>query len=148
MTVPTAATVFPGADVVASAAAGDAAAIRELVAAITPVVVRYCRARLGPGADDVAQEACLAVLHALPRWEGPLAALVYRTVSAKVDAAGWVPEVISPVTALPAGEREVVVLRVAAGLSAEDTASALTMSTAAVRLRQHRALNRLRRGPR
>jgi RNA polymerase sigma-70 factor (ECF subfamily) len=41
-------------------------------------------------------------------------------------------------------QREILLLRVAAGLSAEDTASALNMTPGAVRVAQHRALARLR----
>ncbi|MFL6239932.1 MAG: RNA polymerase sigma factor ShbA [Actinomycetes bacterium] len=41
-------------------------------------------------------------------------------------------------------QREILLLRVAAGLSAEDTAAAMNMSPGAVRVAQHRALARLR----
>src|ERR1019366_9151916 len=53
---------------------GDPAAIVFLLQHIRPMVVRYCRARLGRitghyhVADDVAQEVCIAVLAALPRY--------------------------------------------------------------------------------
>jgi RNA polymerase sigma-70 factor (ECF subfamily) len=46
--------------------------------------------------------------------------------------------------ALPGQQREVLVLRVAVGMSTEETAAALGMSTGAVRVTQHRALARLR----
>ena len=51
---------------------GDHGAVGRVLAIIRPLVVRYCRARLGRmdrssvSADDVAQEVCLAVLTALP----------------------------------------------------------------------------------
>ena len=45
---------------------------------------------------------------------------------------------------LPPTQRELLVLRVAAGLSAEETGAVLGMSAGAVRVAQHRALNRLR----
>lgn len=45
---------------------------------------------------------------------------------------------------LPEQQREVLLLRVAAGLSAEETGAVLDMSPGAVRVMQHRALNRLR----
>lgn len=45
---------------------------------------------------------------------------------------------------LPAASREVVRLRVGAGLSAAETAGVLGMSEGAVRVAQHRALRRLR----
>lgn len=45
---------------------------------------------------------------------------------------------------LPSHQRELLILRVAVGLSAEETGSALGMSAGAVRVAQHRALARLR----
>ena len=58
-------------DLTVLAARGQSAAIESLLAQIRPMVVRYCRARLGQVsgqhqvADDVAQEVCMAVLNAL-----------------------------------------------------------------------------------
>jgi RNA polymerase sigma-70 factor (ECF subfamily) len=46
---------------------------------------------------------------------------------------------------LPEKLREVVVLRVAAGMTAEETGRSLGMSAGAVRVAQHRALSRLRK---
>jgi len=46
---------------------------------------------------------------------------------------------------LPDGQRRLLLLRVASGLSAEDTGYVLDMSPGAVRVAQHRALLRLRR---
>ncbi len=45
---------------------------------------------------------------------------------------------------LPDKQREILVLRVVVGLSAEDTAEAVGMTAGAVRVTQHRALTRLR----
>jgi RNA polymerase sigma-70 factor (ECF subfamily) len=45
---------------------------------------------------------------------------------------------------LPDGQRRLLLLRVVAGLSAEDTGYVLDMSPGAVRVAQHRALVRLR----
>jgi RNA polymerase sigma-70 factor (ECF subfamily) len=45
---------------------------------------------------------------------------------------------------LPDNLRELLVLRVAVGLSAEETGRAMGMTAGAVRVAQHRALNRLR----
>ena len=45
---------------------------------------------------------------------------------------------------LPAAQRRLLLLRVAGGLSAEDTGYVLDMSPGAVRVAQHRALVRLR----
>ena len=45
---------------------------------------------------------------------------------------------------LPAGQQEILRLRVVVGLSADETASALEMTPGAVRVAQHRALSKLR----
>jgi RNA polymerase sigma-70 factor (ECF subfamily) len=45
---------------------------------------------------------------------------------------------------LPAQQREILTLRVAVGMSTDETAAALGMSTGAVRVAQHRALTKLR----
>lgn len=61
----------PLAAMVTAAQEGDRAAVNDLLEWLRPVVVRYCRARIGHGvssyqsADDAAQEVCLAVLTAL-----------------------------------------------------------------------------------
>jgi RNA polymerase sigma-70 factor, ECF subfamily len=155
-----------------------------LLAHVRTIVHRYCRARLGrlPGsehaADDVAQEVCLAVLSALPRYrdEGrPFEAFVFGIAAHKVADAqrsamraavptdempdepdlGPGPEdhalrnsdaalVRGLLDRLPVTQRELLILRVAVGLSAEETGNALGMSTGAVRVAQHRALARLR----
>jgi RNA polymerase sigma-70 factor (ECF subfamily) len=163
---------------------GDTAARDALLAHVRIVVHRYCRARLGrlPGseqaADDVAQEVCLAVLSALPRYrdEGrPFEAFVFGIAAHKVADAqraygrAAVPTEDLPETAdtrpgpeehvvrrsevatarrlldlLPEHQRELLLLRVAVGLSAEETGAALGMTSGAVRVAQHRALARLR----
>ena len=45
---------------------------------------------------------------------------------------------------LPAQQQEILTLRVAVGMSTEETAAALNMTTGAVRVAQHRALTKLR----
>jgi RNA polymerase sigma-70 factor (ECF subfamily) len=45
---------------------------------------------------------------------------------------------------LPARQREILVLRVAVGLSAEEVALAVESTPGAVRVAQHRALTRMR----
>ena len=45
---------------------------------------------------------------------------------------------------LPTQQREILTLRVAVGMSTDETAAALGMSAGAVRVAQHRALNKLR----
>lgn len=166
------------------AVTGDRRATAQLLARIRPRVVRYCRARLGRMsghyqlADDVAQDVCLAVLCALPRYRDlgrPFLSFVYGIAAHKVADAlrssaradvpteqlpdapdcGPGPEdlVVERVVAhharrllaqLPERQRELLLLRVVAGLSAEETGDALGMSAGAVRVAQHRALGRLR----
>jgi RNA polymerase sigma-70 factor (ECF subfamily) len=53
-------------------------------------------------------------------------------------------EALALVAQLPAGEAEVIVLRVLAGLSAADVAAITGRTTIGVRVTQHRALRRLR----
>jgi RNA polymerase sigma-70 factor (ECF subfamily) len=155
-------------ELVAAAMAGDHEAVGRLLAIIRPVVVRYCRARLGrtdrasASADDVAQEVCLAVLTALPsyRVQGrPFLAFVYGIAAHKViDAHRAVTRNRSePVADVPdavevadgpeqrALRVEILVLRVVVGLSAEETAEAVGSTPGAVRVAQHRALARLRK---
>src|SRR3954467_14659117 len=78
---------------VAAAVEGDPQAIERLLASIRPLVVRYCRARVGrqersfASADDVAQEGCLGVLTAPPSSPGqgrPFLAFVYGIAAHKV----------------------------------------------------------------
>jgi RNA polymerase sigma-70 factor (ECF subfamily) len=80
-------------DLVDRAVSGEPVAVELLIGRIHPVVVRYCRSRMSAGprslatADDIAQEACLAVLTALPsfRREGkPFLAFVYGIAAHKV----------------------------------------------------------------
>jgi RNA polymerase sigma-70 factor (ECF subfamily) len=163
---------------------GQPAAIDTLLRQIRPMIVRYCRARLGRisghyhAADDVAQEVCIAVVSALPRYQDvgrPFASFVFGIASHKVaDAMRSAARLAIPTEDLPDGpddrpgpeetavayleaerarallarlpvnQRELLVLRVLSGLSAEETGHALGMSAGAVRVAQHRALARLR----
>jgi RNA polymerase sigma-70 factor, ECF subfamily len=171
-------------DLTALAARGEATAIESLLEQIRPMVVRYCRARLVQisghyhVADDVAQEVCMAVLSALPRYRDmgrPFASFVFGIASHKVaDAMRNAARLAIPTEDLPDGpdnhpgpeetvvayieaerarallarlpvhQRELLVLRVLTGMSAEETGHALGMSPGAVRVAQHRALARLR----
>ena len=77
---------------VAAVVAGDKAALNQLLVILRPLVVRYCRSRLGTersgvAADDVAQEVCLAVLKSLPTYTDqgkPFLAFVYGIAAHKV----------------------------------------------------------------
>src|SRR5947209_19584646 len=82
----------PGA-IVGAAVGGDQRSVERLLALVRPLVVRYCRARVGrqersfASADDVAQEVCLAVLTALPGYRDqgrPFLAFVYGIAAHKV----------------------------------------------------------------
>ena len=59
-------------DLTSLAVQGDPAAVESLIGRVRPMIVRYCRARLGRVsgqyhiADDVAQEVCIAVLARCP----------------------------------------------------------------------------------
>jgi RNA polymerase sigma-70 factor, ECF subfamily len=148
------------------------------------MVVRYCRARLVHiyghyhVADDVAQEVCIAVISALPRYQDmgrPFSSFVFGIASHKVaDAMRTAARTAIPTEDLPDGpddkpgpeeaavagieaeqarallarlpthQRQLVVLRVLTGMTAEETGHALGMSAGAVRVAQHRALARLR----
>lgn len=168
---------------------GDQRAMHDLLAAVHPLAERYCRTRLSrlPGdarhfVDDLAQEVCLAVLCALPRYRDlgrPFEAFVVSIAAHKVadlqraamrgpgstavpsdempekpddslgpeerallnSDAAWARALLAR---LPDHLRELVLLRVAVGLSAEETGQVLGMSPGAVRVAQHRALSRLR----
>ena len=169
----------------AHAMTGEEAAVADLLAAVRRLVHRYCRARLGrmPGADhaadDAAQEVCIAVLTALPRYRDtgrPFEAFVYRIAANKVadiqrqayrapvptDEVPDAPEtapgpeqsaldaadaraVAALLDQLPEKLREIINLRVGAGLTAEETGRALDMTAGAVRVAQHRAMQKLKR---
>jgi RNA polymerase sigma-70 factor, ECF subfamily len=171
--------------VVAEAVAGNRDALREVLEIIRPIVVRYCRARVGAtersglSADDVAQEVCLAAITALPRYKDqgrPFLAFVYGIAAHKVadahraaarnraEPTDVVPERYSLeagpeqmaldsesaarmnklLSTLPEKQREILILRVVVGMSAEETAEAVGSTPGAVRVAQHRALAKLK----
>lgn len=168
-----------------AAISGEPGAVSKLLALISPAVARYCRARIGGrdlayvSADDVAQEACLAVLKALPSYQdrgGSFLYLVHAIASNKVadafravsrDRSDPMPELPEPdlgentpernaldrdlrarlatlLGHLPAVQQEILVLRIAVGLTANETAEAVGLTPGNVRTAQHRALTRLR----
>lgn len=149
--------VAPAAELLAAAATGDRVATRRVGALVAAPVSRYCRARLGrsPLADEVAREVVATVLAALGRTTDVPAfhALVYRAASDRVGrvAAGLTRAPSAAAPGLPAflgdlapRRREVLVLRVAVGLSVEQTAWALGTTPGDVRIAQHAALESLR----
>ncbi|WP_093597498.1 sigma-70 family RNA polymerase sigma factor [Lentzea waywayandensis] len=171
------------AELVSLAVQGERRATDQLLRYLRPLVVKYCRARVGRSAttaDDVAQEVCLAVLTALPNYREqgrPFLAFVYGIAAHKVadahralarnraepvaevpdqEVRGAGPEEFvlrdelngtlgRLLHLLPDKQREILVLRVVVGLSAEETAEAVGSTPGAVRVAQHRALGRLRK---
>jgi RNA polymerase sigma-70 factor (ECF subfamily) len=170
---------------VAAAGRGDRSALADVLETVRPLVVRYCRARVGAGerhtlsADDVAQEVCMAVMTALPRYSDqgrPFMAFVYGIAAHKVadahrgaariksDPVEAIPETMDVddgpeqlalnsdasrrmgelLGRLPEKQREILVLRLVVGMSAEETAEAVGSTPGAVRVAQHRALNKLK----
>jgi RNA polymerase sigma-70 factor (ECF subfamily) len=76
---------------VSAAVAGDREALARLLAAVAPLVLRYCRNRLPPGtaesAEDVAQDVCVALLLRLPHYTErglPFMAFVHRIAANQV----------------------------------------------------------------
>ncbi|GHF67265.1 sigma factor-like helix-turn-helix DNA-binding protein [Amycolatopsis bartoniae] len=139
------------------AATGDAVLVGRLLAEVGPLLVRYCRARLGRDgssyrrADEVAAEAGRAVLAAVPGYRGgPFLRLVFQVLTRTVDelAPGHrrpaADEVLGLLPVLSPLDRDIVLLRVATGLTAAETALVLGLSVGQVRVAQHRALIRLR----
>jgi len=70
-------------------------------------------------------------------------ALEPETAVLRLETSAYVADLLAT---LPEQQAEILRLRVAAGLSAEETAQVLGMSAGAVRVAQHRALARLRAG--
>ena len=171
---------------VAAAAQGDRTALALVLENIRPMVVRYCRGRVGAAerghlsADDVAQEVCLAVVTALPRYQDqgrPSMAFVYGIAAHKVadahrssarnksEPVSEVPDVIALddgpeqraldsessrqmhelLGTLPEKHREILILRLVVGMSAEETAVAVGSTAGAVRVAQHRAIAKLKK---
>jgi len=171
--------------VAAAASAGDRLATHELLTYLRPIMVRYCRGKLGRvrpvnSPDDVAQEVCLAVFRALPTYRHlgrPFLSFVFGVAAHKVadvhraaardrslptaetpdlPAVEESPEQIALRrelvehtggllrTLLPR-QREIVIMRIVLGMSAQETAEAVGTTPDAVRVAQHRAINRLRR---
>ncbi|MBE1580429.1 sigma factor-like helix-turn-helix DNA-binding protein [Amycolatopsis roodepoortensis] len=157
---------------------GQQGALQRIVSLVRPLAVRYARGHFGirgwplEAADDVAQEALLALISGLPAYDHqkqPFLQFAYSVLKHKVSTDGGQavvnlqlplhrlvsyshtkPDPASRFAALlrelPAERREVVVLRIVVGLSAEETATALGGKSAGwVRVEQHRALAELRR---
>jgi RNA polymerase sigma-70 factor (ECF subfamily) len=172
--------------VVAAAVGGSADAAEDLLTFLRPIVVRYCRTKLGRAqrtfvaADDVAQEVCLAVFRALPTYRQlgrPFLSFVYGIAAHKVadvhraaardrsQPTSETPDIVTVeadpeqitlrrelvertgglLRTLTPRQRDILVMRIVLGLSAQETADLVGTTADAVRVAQHRALNRLRR---
>lgn len=170
---------------VRAARLGDRGALTSVLESVHEPILRYCRGRIGVGerhlfsADDIAQEALMAVMTALPRYEDqgkPFMAFVYGiaahkvadamrvAVRVKADPVESVPDVTTVLggpeqmaldsdasrqmrrllSVLPDKQREILVLRLVVGLSADETADAVGSTPGAVRVAQHRALAKLK----
>src|ERR1044072_3632471 len=168
---------------------GEPQATHDLLAHVHPLALRYCRTRLSrlPGdarhvVERLAQEVCVAVLLALPRYKDagrPFEAFVFAIAAHKVadlqraamrgpgstavpsdemperpdDSLGPEERALLSSDAerakellanLPDTQRELLLLRIAVGLTAEETGQMLEMPPGAVRGPQHRALSGLR----
>ncbi|WP_436493116.1 RNA polymerase sigma factor ShbA [Actinokineospora sp. HUAS TT18] len=173
-------------EAVSAAIAGDARATQELLVFLRPLVVRYCRAKLGrlprsfSSPDDVAQEVCVAVFRALPSYQQlgrPFLSFVYGIAAHKIadvhrantrdksDPTAEAPDVMSLedgpeqitlrhelaeqtgalLRILTQRQRDILVMRIVMGMSAQETANAIGTTAEAIRVAQHRALNRLRK---
>lgn len=176
----------PGIDtLLAAAVAGNSRALGDLLAEIRPMVLRYCRTRLGrqetgmASAEDVTQDVCLAVCTAIPGYQlkglsfrafvfgiafhkltdtyraigrnrsEPMAELPERAVpddspeqyALIAELAGVLDQLLD---LLSPRQREVLELRIRVGLTADETAYVVGSTPGAVRVTQHRALQRLR----
>jgi RNA polymerase sigma-70 factor (ECF subfamily) len=173
-------------EVVAAAVSGDRVAAGDLLAFLRPIVVRYCRTKLGRvqrtfvAADDVAQEVCLAVFRALPTYRQlgrPFLSFVYGIAAHKIadvhraaardrsQPTSETPDIVLTeedpeqitlrrelvertgglLRTLTPRQRDILIMRIVLGLSAQETATMVGTTPDAVRVAQHRALNRLRR---
>lgn len=172
-------------DLVVRAVRQEPMAVSQLLAEIHPLVLRYCRGRLGRrqtadmSAEDVTQNVCLAVVDSLSYYQPSdksFRSFVYAIAAHKVvdvfRAAGrnpavptdCLPEQPSPMhgpeahieqqdlasqigkllLGLNPRQREILTLRFLCQLSTEETAQQIGSTPGAVRVSQHRALNRLR----
>lgn len=160
----------------------DPAAIEALYRRYAPAVLAWHRARVADAhlAEDLTSEAFLAVLKALPSYQGgpeALAGWIYTlvrrdlvdhlrrvqrrpetTVEITEDLGGTAPDVADVAVArgdaadvraalaqLSPDQREVLVMRVVAGLSAQEIAATTGRTVGAVKALQHRGLDSLGR---
>ncbi|MGV9747355.1 sigma-70 family RNA polymerase sigma factor [Rhodococcus zopfii] len=161
------------------AVAGEPHAVGVVVRSVHPHVMRFCDARMDAHTrahtpvEDLAQEVCLALTRALPRYRDRGTSVLRfafgiatrKIADARRSAARSAPhvhEVAAPgpeeavldeeliaaaqrlMATLPEQQLLVLKLRVMQGYSTERTAELLATTPGAVRIAQHRALNRIR----
>jgi len=159
---------------VIAAVQGDESAWRELVRVVGPAVLAYARAQGSRDPDDILGDVLTGLVRSIGTFHGDLGgfkAWAVRVAHSRIvderrratrrpalsmaeppeprladfaeDLVGsaWVEEALSDLLPL---HRDVLLLRVIAGLSADETAEIVGKRPGAVRTIQHRALARLR----
>lgn len=162
------------ADLVLRAREGSQSALTDLLTIYRARVLRFCIGRMGnvDAAEDATQETLVAMVGAVARFRGDptkFSSFVFGIASNKVSMArraGGRRAVLtndvdvldqanveapdrgdgrlSLLDGLPARQREILVLRLVEGMSADEVGALLGMSAGAVRVMQHRALATLR----
>lgn len=144
-----------------AAAGGSAAAREELAVRLWPMLARYCAARRGGASagplDGVVQDVLRSVLDLLrDRGDRPVRVHAYavaarcmtdhlrRSAPGIALSRAGTAVLLEALERLPRGQRDVLVLRVLLGCSAEETAEHLGTTPGAVRVAQHRALTAVR----
>lgn len=160
---------WPGEQVIAAAQEGDARAAAALVSGSHPHVQRFARSLCASpqDAEDAAQEALIILYRKIGmlRASGALASWMFRIVRneclrrsrSMLRNDGPVPDTVVPsseeealrrlevdrvaaaITALPADQRRVLIMRDIQGHSGRVVAESLGLSTAAMKSRLHRA---------
>lgn len=153
---------------------GSHAALADLLTLYRSRILRFCIGRMGDveAAEDATQETLVAMVEAVKRFRGDAATFstyVFGIASNKVSmaqraggrravptadvdvldqAVGEAPGLgggrLSLLDDLSAREREILVLRIVEGMSAQEVGQILGLSAGAVRVAQHRALTALR----
>jgi RNA polymerase sigma-70 factor (ECF subfamily) len=154
---------------------GQRGALARIISLVRPLAYRYTRAQLSvlgvplEMTDELTQWALAGLVAKLPTYQyrdgQPFLQFVYLVLKVEVGEASGkqrkLPRAVSsppveetePIAArfatllgvLPEKQREVLVLRIVVGLSAEETGTALGITPGAVRVAQHRALAQLRK---
>lgn len=135
--------------------ASEPDAVDRIVEIVRPFVLRWCRARVGPPGDDVAEEVCAEIAEAVC-WHRPgsrpfLAEVVDITHAATLDAYRRYPlTMLAPedemrhlLDRLPEAQQVVLILRVIEGFTYEEVARLFGTTADDIRVAQHLALRDL-----